>query len=122
MGISLDAPETITKYISALHSYIRDLLLLFKPTSIDTTNVKAIHLESQGKSDRDDQTKKIPFKPQHGKLQKKGKGKVKKTVTTKKGDRATPFCTHCKKDGHDEDHCWKLHPELRLKRFGGKGK
>ncbi len=51
LGISLDAPETVTKYIGALHSYIRHSLLLFEPTSIDTTNVKAIHLESLGKND-----------------------------------------------------------------------
>ena len=29
---------------------------------------------------------------------------------------------HCKREGHDEDHHWKLHPELRPKRFSGKGK
>jgi hypothetical protein len=22
-------------------------------------------------------------------------------------------CKHCKKEGHDDDHCWKLHPEKR---------
>jgi hypothetical protein len=33
-----------------------------------------------------------------------------------------PTCSHCEKSGHDEDHCWKLHLELRPKRFGGKGK
>jgi hypothetical protein len=32
-------------------------------------------------------------------------------------------CKHCSKDGHDEDHCWKLHPERRPKKFGNnKGK
>jgi hypothetical protein len=25
-------------------------------------------------------------------------------------------------NGHDEDHCWKLHPERRPKNFGNKGK
>jgi hypothetical protein len=24
-------------------------------------------------------------------------------------------CKHCKKEGNDDDHCWKLHPEKRLK-------
>jgi hypothetical protein len=32
------------------------------------------------------------------------------------------YCTHCKKSGHDEEHCWKLHPEKKLKQFGGKRK
>ena len=29
---------------------------------------------------------------------------------------------HCSKDGHDEDHCWKLHPEMKPKKFNNKGK
>ena len=36
----------------------------------------------------------------------------------KKGE---PSCTHCKKEGPDEEHCWKLHLELKPKKFGGKG-
>jgi hypothetical protein len=28
-----------------------------------------------------------------------------------------PSCKHCKKERHDEDHCWKLHPEKRPKWF-----
>jgi hypothetical protein len=28
-----------------------------------------------------------------------------------------PSCNHCKKEGHDEDHCRKLHPEKRPKWF-----
>lgn len=49
LGISLDAPETVTKYIGALHSYIKHSLLLFKPTSIDMASVKAIHLEVEAR-------------------------------------------------------------------------
>jgi hypothetical protein len=26
------------------------------------------------------------------------------------------------KNNHDEEHCWKLHPENKPKQFGGKGK
>lgn len=37
-------------------------------------------------------------------------------------ERGKPSFTHCKKSGHDEEHCWKLHPEKKLKQFGGKGK
>ena len=44
------------------------------------------------------------------------------TIVANKEDEATPSCTHCKREGHDEDHCWKLHPQLRPKRFNGKGK
>jgi hypothetical protein len=28
-----------------------------------------------------------------------------------------PSCKHCKKEGHDEDCCWKLHHEMRPKWF-----
>ena len=31
-------------------------------------------------------------------------------------------CTHYKKDGHDDEHCWILYPELRPKKFEGKKK
>lgn len=68
-------------------------------------NVKAIHLERQNKNDRYDHAKKTTLEPHHGKFQKKCKGKDKKTVAAKKGDGVTPSCTHCKKYGHDEDHC-----------------
>jgi hypothetical protein len=51
----------------------------------------------------------------------KGKGKDKRTTTTKK-EEGKSSCTHCQKDGHDDEHCWKLHPELRPKKFGGKRK
>jgi len=33
-----------------------------------------------------------------------------------------PSCTHCKKDGHDDEHCWIFHLELRPKKFDGKKK
>ena len=32
----------------------------------------------------------------------------------KKGDTKLS-CSHCQKDGHDEEHCWKLHPDLKPK-------
>jgi hypothetical protein len=28
-----------------------------------------------------------------------------------------PSCKNCKKEGHDEDRCWQLHPEKRPKWF-----
>ena len=42
--------------------------------------------------------------------------KGKKTATAQKeGER--PTCSHCQRIGHDEARCWKLHPELRPKKF-----
>jgi hypothetical protein len=61
---------------------------------------------------------KKPFS--HGdKGKKKFKGNGKRNVVVKKeGEKFT--YKHCSKDGHDENHCWKLHPERRPKKFGNK--
>ena len=74
LGISLDSPEVVTKYIGSLHSYIRHSLLMFEPTNIDSASVKAIHLEIMGRNDKDDHSKKPPFKPSNGKFKGKGMG------------------------------------------------
>jgi len=93
---------------------------LFEPTTIDVTSVKAIHIENRGKNEREDQSKKPPFKPPNGKSKVKWKGKEKKTTTAKEGVR--PYCSHCKKEGHNDDHYWKKHLEKHPKKYGGKGK
>jgi hypothetical protein len=76
-------------------------------------------LEARGRNKTHEGNKK-PFS--HGdKEKRKFKGNGKKNVVVKKeGEKFT--CKHCSKDGHDEDHCWKLHPERRPKNFGNKGK
>lgn len=84
--------------------------------------MKAIHLESMGKNDKEEQPKKSSFKPHNGKFKGKGKGKDKKASTTNKEEGAKKSCMHCKKEGHDDELCTKFHPELKPKRFGGKGK
>lgn len=50
----------------------------------------------------------------------KWKRKEKKKTTAKEGEQR--YCNHCKKEGHDDDHCWKRHPERHPKKYGGKGK
>jgi hypothetical protein len=107
------------KYIGALHSYIQLTLLLFNPTSLDEVCVQATHLENRGKHFQEDPTKKLSNFPH--KTFKKFKRNDKKTTTmTREGGK--PSCTHCKKNGHDEEHCWKLHLEKKPKQLGGKGK
>eukprot|EP00253_Pinus_taeda_P032964 PITA_32964 len=122
LDIALDPPEVLTKYIGSLHSYHRHSLLLFEPTTIDSTSVKTIHLENGGKNERDDHLKKPPFKPPNGKPKVKGKGKEKRTPSTKKDEGERTYFNHCKKEGHDDDHCWKQYQEKRPKKYGGKGK
>jgi len=53
------------------------------------------------------------------KEKKKQKWKERKKNTVQKDK---PSCTRCKKDGHDDEHYWSLHSELKPKKFGGKKK
>lgn len=45
----------------------------------------------------------------------------KRNVATKRR-RENPSCTHCDKEGYDEENFWNLYPELRPKRNDKKGK
>ena len=38
----------------------------------------------------------------------------------KEGEKLT--IKNCSKEGHDEAHCWKLHPLMKPKKFNNKGK
>jgi hypothetical protein len=119
LNIPLDYYETLMKYIVTLQSYIHHTLLVFNPTSLDEVCVQVTHLENRVKHVQEYPTKKPSNFPQ--KTFKKFKRKDKKIATvTREGGK--PSCTHCKKSGHDEEHCWKLHPKRKLEQFGGKGK
>ena len=91
---------------------------MFNSTSLDEVCVQATHLEAIGKKIYE-QGRKKPFK---GKAKEKtSKGKFKKNAYFKKeGEKVV--CKHCSKEGHDETHCWKLHPEMRPKKPNNKGK
>jgi hypothetical protein len=119
LNIPLDSYETLMKYIDALHNYIRHTLLLFNPTSIDEVCVEPLTLRTGERM-----FKKIPQKkPSNLPHKKFNKFKRKdKNIATIKREEGNPSSTHCKKSGHDDEHCWKLHPDKRLKQFGGKGK
>jgi hypothetical protein len=89
------------------------------PTSLDESFVQVTLLENRGKHFQEHPTKKPSNFPQNA--FKKFKRKDKKTATVmREGGKSS--CTHCKKSGHDEEPCWKLHPEKKLKQFGAKGK
>jgi hypothetical protein len=119
LGIDLSSQETLLKYIGALHSYLRHTILMFNPSNLDEVCVQATHLEARGRKKTHEGNKKPFNHGDKGKRKFKGNGK-KNTVIKKEGEKFT--CKHCSKDGHDEDHCWKLHPERRPKKFGNKGK
>jgi hypothetical protein len=107
------------KYIVALHSYIHYTIVLFNPTGLDEVCVQSTRLENKGNHVQEDPTKK-PSNISH-KPFKKFKRKDKKTDTVMR-EGGNPSFTHCKKRGHDEEHCGKLHPKKKPKQFGGKGK
>jgi hypothetical protein len=119
LGVDLSSQETLLKYIGALHSYLRHTILMFNPLNLDEVCVQDTHLEARGRNDTHEGNNKT-FN--HGdKGNKKFKGNGRKNVAVKKeGEKFT--CKHCSKDGHDEDHCWKLHPERRPKKFGNNNK
>jgi len=77
------------------------MLVFFIPLGIDVASIKAIHIENRGKYDRDDQSKRT-------------------AIVKRRGE--NPSCTHCGTEGHDEENCWKLHPELRPERNDRNGK
>ena len=76
LGIPLYTQETLLKYISGLHSYIKHTILMFNPNHLDEVCVQATHIESKGKNTADHFSKK-PFKPRGNKFKAKEKGKKK---------------------------------------------
>jgi hypothetical protein len=119
LGVYLSSQETLLKYIGALHSYLRHTILMFNPSNLDEVCVQATHLEARGRNETHEGNKKSFSHGDKGKKKFKGNGK-KNVVVKKEGEKFT--CKHCSKDGHDEDHCWKLHPERRPKKFGNNRK
>jgi hypothetical protein len=119
LGVDLSSQETLLKYIGALHSYLRHTILMFNPSNLDKVCVQATQLEARGRNETHEGNKKPFSHGDKGKRKFKGNGK-KNVVVKKEGEKFT--CKHYSKDGHDEDHCWKLHPERRPKKFGNKGK
>ena len=87
---------------------------MFNPTSIDEVSVQATHLEARGKNGNPKvggSSKPIASK---NKEKRKQKWKERKANTAQKSKSS---CTHCKKDGRDDENYWILHPELRPKKF-----
>lgn len=115
MAISLNVPlytqDTLLKYIGGLHSYLRHYILVLNPCNLDEVSVQVTHLESRDKVTFIDRVDKKPSK-----FEGKSKDKVKgEKIATVKKEGEKPTCSHCKKEGHDDSKCWKMHPEKRPK-------
>ena len=49
LGLDLSSQDTLLKYISGLHSYLRHKIIMFNPTNLDEVCVQTTHLEARGK-------------------------------------------------------------------------
>eukprot|EP00253_Pinus_taeda_P019644 PITA_19644 len=80
---------------------------------------EATHLEVRGKNVNPEIGGSSKPTASKNKEKKKQKWKERKASVVQK-DKASS--THYNKDGHDDAHCWCLHPELKTKKFDGKKK
>jgi hypothetical protein len=113
MALMLDIPlhtqETLMKYIGGFPAHIRNTVFMFGPTNLDEVFVQATYIEA-GKTGVGVSGESSSKKEGKG----KGNGK-KENSTTVKEEKLS--CKHCKKEGHDDEHCWQLHPEKKPKWF-----
>ena len=84
LGISLDSPETLLKYIGGLHCYLRHSYVSVQATHLEDVSVQATHLEARGKNVTQDVGKSSKPIESKNKGKKKLKWKEKKTSTVKK--------------------------------------
>jgi hypothetical protein len=92
LGVDLSSQETLLKYIGALHSYLMHTILMFNPSNIDEVCVQATHLETRGRNETQEGSKKPFSHGDKGKRNFKGNGKNNASVK-KEGERLT--CKHC---------------------------
>ena len=60
LGVDLQSQDNVLKYIGGLHSYLRHIILIFNPTSLDEVCVQVTDSEARGKNITDESRKK-PF-------------------------------------------------------------
>jgi hypothetical protein len=107
MALMLDIPlhtqETLMKYIGGLPTHIRNIVFMFGPTNLDEVSVQATYIKARKAGVSGESTSRKEDK-------RKWTGKKASSVERKE---ERPSCKHCKKEGHDEDHCWQFHPKKR---------
>jgi hypothetical protein len=112
MALMLDIPlhtqENLMKYIGGLPAHIRNIVFMFGPNNIDEVYVQATYIEA-GKTgvgvSGESSSKKGDKRKWNGK----------ENSMARKEEKLS--CKHCKKEGNDEDCCWKLYPKKRPKWF-----
>ena len=107
LDIPLQTQETLMKYIGGLPANIRNTVFMFGPTNLDEVSIQATYIEA-GKTgvgvSWESSSRKEDKRKWHGK---------KENLVSRKEEK--PSCKHCKKEGHDEDHCLQLNPKKRPK-------
>lgn len=95
--ILLYTQETLMKYIRGLPEYIRNTMFMFSLTNMEEVAVQTTYIEASklGVGVASELT---------ARKESKGKGKAKKENYTKM-EVENLSGKHCKKEGHDEDHC-----------------
>jgi hypothetical protein len=97
------------KYIGGLHAHIHNTVFMFGPTNLDEVFVQATYIEA-GK------TRVGVSGESSSRKEDKRKWNGKKANLVARNEEILS-CKHCKKEGHDDDHCWQLHLEKRPKWF-----
>jgi hypothetical protein len=105
LDILLHTYETLMKYIGGLLAHIRNTVFMFGPTNLDEVFVQATYIEARKIGVSGELSSRKEDK-------RKWTGKKENAVARKE---EKPSCKHCKKEGHDEDICWQLHPDKRPK-------
>jgi hypothetical protein len=101
MALMLDIPlhtqEALMKYIGGLPAHIRNTVFMFGPTNLNEVSIQAAYIEAGkiGVGVSGELSSKKEDK-------RKWHGENSNAVTRKEEN---PPCKHCKKEGHDEDHC-----------------
>ena len=115
LGINSYSQETLLKYIWGFQGYLRHTILMFNPTNLDEVCVQATHLEARGKRNIDEKS------DDEGKGKGKFYGRGKRNSSVKR-EKEKLTCKYFLNNGHDEDHCWQLHPELKPNKLKAKEK
>jgi hypothetical protein len=113
MALMLDIPlhtqEILMKYIGGLPTHVTNIVFMFVPTNLYEVYVQSTYIEvgktCVGVSGESSSRKEDKMK-WHGK---------KSNAMTRNEEK--PSCKYCKKEGHDEDRCWKFHLDKRPQWF-----
>jgi hypothetical protein len=109
LDVSLTTQENLMKYVGGLPSYNHNTVFIFGPTNLDEVSIQVMYIE-EGK------TRVSVSRESSSKKDGKGEGNGKKANSTIVKEEKLS-CKNCKKEGHDDDHCRKLHLEKRPKWF-----